>query len=424
MNKTIALQTFGCKVNQYESEVLREQMRLGGYRIVPMDQVADVYLINSCSVTADADSSCRQLMRKILRERPASRLVVTGCYAERDPEALRAISPRVEVFGNREKPLIAIALGVPTACVEEAAKIGVVELAERTRAYIKVQDGCDAHCTYCIIPRVRPDLVCREPHLILHEARQLIQGGYKEIVLTGVRLGRYLWSNPYAFETWDLARLVKGLVDLPGDFRVRLSSLEVTEIGSPLIALMREHPKLCPHFHIPLQSGDDAILKRMGRWYTATDYRDQIREIKARVPDVALSADVIVGFPGEDDGHFQNTARLLDEEGFSRLHVFRYSVRPGTPAVRLHRQVDPRVKSARARALVELDWVLRRRYAGRFLDRPLKVLQESDGGYTERYVRVRSASGVPEGRFHTVRPTQVTPEGILVEKVANTSHSG
>jgi threonylcarbamoyladenosine tRNA methylthiotransferase MtaB len=425
-SKTVAFHTFGCKVNQYETEELREQLKLGGFQIVPMGNSADVNVINSCSVTADADSSCRQLVRKLLREQPESRVVVTGCYAERDPQELQTISPRVEVFGNREKPLIAISLGVPTACVTEAAKGGVVALAERSRAYLKVQDGCDAHCTYCIIPSVRPDLICQSPVKLIRETKQLLDRGYKEIVLTGVRLGRYLWNETEG-ETWDLARLVRALIDLPGDFRIRLSSIESTEITQPIINLMAEGGKLCPHFHIPLQSGDDDILKRMGRWYSADDYRDKVRAIKARIPDVALSADVIVGFPGEGENQFQNSARLLEEEGFSRLHVFRYSVRPGTPAERLPSHVDPRQKSARARALVKLDADLRTRYARCFLNQRLRVLVESDGmGYTERYIRVRTASQAPEGSFQWATPCQIGPDAVLFGEsaVENAAVSG
>ena len=423
--RTVAFHTFGCKVNQYETEELREQLKLGGYSVVPMGDAADVNVINSCSVTADADKSCRQLVRKLLREQPRARVVVTGCYAERAPDELRTISPQVEVFGNREKPLIAISLGVPTACVQTAAKTGVVALGERTRVYLKVQDGCDAHCTYCIIPSVRPELVCQSPDKILYEAGQLIARGYREIVLTGVRLGRYEWKSPEG-DVWDLAQLTQALVELDGDFRVRLSSIEVTEISDSLLDLMQENPKLCPHFHIPLQSGDETILKRMGRWYTAAEYRARVRQIKARIPDVALSADVIVGFPGEGDSHFQNSADLLEEEGFSRLHVFRYSVRPGTPAERLRQQVDPRIKSQRARALVQLDARLRSRFAKCFLNKPLRVLLEADGcGYTERYVRVRSAAPAAEGSFQMVRPSRLTPEALLVDEstVANAAIS-
>jgi len=375
-SRTVAFHTFGCKVNQYETEELRAQLRLGGFRVVPLGTTADVNVINSCSVTAGADSSCRQLVRKLLREQPASRVVVTGCYAQRAPEELREVSGRVEVFGNREKPFIAIALGVPTACVQEAAKSGVVALAERTRVYLKVQDGCDAHCTYCIIPSVRPERVCRDPEAVLREAEQFLTRGFKEIVLTGVRLGCYQYGP-----AWDLARLCKALVELPGDFRVRLSSVEVTEISDALVALMQENPKLCPHFHIPMQSGDNDVLKRMGRWYTADQYRARVRDIKSQIPEIALSADVIVGFPGESDKQFENSARLLEEEGFSRLHVFRYSVRPGTPAERLRAHVDPRIKSARARNLVKLDGTLRARYAVGFLNRRLRVLQEAGGSW-------------------------------------------
>ncbi len=409
MSKTVAFHTFGCKVNQYETEELREQLRLGGYQIVPMASGADVNVINSCTVTADADSSCRQLVRKLLREQPVSRVVVTGCYAERAAQELQELSSRVEVFGNHEKPMIAIALGVPTACVQEAANSGVTALADRTRAYIKIQDGCDAKCTYCIIPSVRPNLICRPAELVIKEARNLLARGFREIVLTGVRLGRYEQKE------WDFTRLVRALLDLPGDFRIRLSSIEVTEIPDAVLELAATHPKLCPFFHIPLQSGDDGVLKRMGRWYTTAQYRDRIRQIRDRIPNAALSADVIVGFAGEGEQQFQNTVSLLEEEGFSRVHAFRYSIRPGTPAERLTDHVDPRVKSERTRQMVKLDRQLRRRYAERFTHQPVRVLVESEGsGYTEHYVRVRVSGDAPEGQFVVARASGVSEDACLV----------
>ncbi|HVO33847.1 MAG TPA: tRNA (N(6)-L-threonylcarbamoyladenosine(37)-C(2))-methylthiotransferase MtaB [Elusimicrobiota bacterium] len=409
MNQTIAFHTFGCKVNQYETEELRTQLRIGGFSVVPMESPADVYVINSCSVTAGADSSCRQMVRKVLRERPSARIVVTGCYAERAPEELRDLSKRVEVYGNREKPMIAVALGVPTACVQAAANSGVTALADRSRAYLKIQDGCDAKCTYCIIPSVRSELICRPPELLVREMQALVAHGYREIVLTGVRLGRYQWRNV----TFTI--LLRSLLDLPGEFRVRLSSIEVTEIPDAVVGWAADDPKLCPFFHIPLQSGDDSVLKRMGRWYTAVDYRDRIGWIRNRAPDVALSADVIVGFAGEEETHFQKTMQLLDEEGFSRVHAFRYSIRPGTSAERLRGHVDPRVKSERTRRMVRLDADLRRRYAARFLDKAVIVLQESDGsGYSERYVRIRTGSAYREGTLQRVVPRSQAADGSLV----------
>lgn len=409
MNKTVAFHTFGCKVNQYETEEIREQLRLGGFHVVPIEQGADVNIVNSCTVTADADSSCRQLVRKLLREQPASRIVVTGCYAERAADELSAVSSRVEVFGNHEKPLIAVALGVPTACVQAAANSGVTALGDRTRAYIKVQDGCDAKCTYCIIPTVRPTLICRAPDLILLEAKNLLAKGFREIVLTGVRLGRYEHGSV------TLVPLIRSLIELPGEFRVRLSSIEVTEIPDDIIELAARHPKLCPFFHIPMQSGNDEILHRMGRWYNAAQYRDRIRQIKSRIPDVALSADVIVGFAGEEESHFRNTTALLEEEGFSRVHAFRYSIRPGTPAERLPHHVDPRIKSERTRRMVRLDRELRQRYAKRFLNKSVKVLVESEGsGYTDHYVRAKVQGESAEGQFLTARPIDVTSEAVLL----------
>jgi threonylcarbamoyladenosine tRNA methylthiotransferase MtaB len=412
--KTVAFHTFGCKVNQYESEELRAQLRLGGFDIVPMEDAADVYIINSCTVTADADSSCRQTVRKILRERPQARVVVTGCYAERAPAELRELSDRVETFGNHEKPLIAATLGVPTACVEAAARPGVTALAERTRVFVKIQDGCDAHCTYCIIPSVRPTLICRAPELILQEVNALIAKGFREIVLTGVRLGRYegrggALSPPESTSPgghggpplqWSFSDLLKAILDLPGDFRIRLSSIEVTELPDDVIEWAANHPKMCPFFHIPMQSGDDDVLKRMGRWYDAATYRDRIRYIRARVPNVALSADVICGFPGETEDQFQRTQSLLSEEGFSRVHAFRYSVRPGTPAERLPNHVDPGTKAERTRRMNRLDMALRSNFAARFIGQRMRVLVEDRGeGYSERYVRVKAPAGSPEGQF-------------------------
>ncbi|MFA5975909.1 MAG: tRNA (N(6)-L-threonylcarbamoyladenosine(37)-C(2))-methylthiotransferase MtaB [Elusimicrobiota bacterium] len=412
-SKTIAFHTFGCKVNQYETEELRSLLHSGDFQVVPEEQAADVYVINSCTVTEEADRSCRQLIRKLLREHPEARVLVTGCYAERSAVELRAVSPRVEVFGNREKPLVAVALGMPASCIENAARRDGVLLADRTRATIKIQDGCDGPCTYCIVPSVRPVMVCRPPTLVLDEARTYLARGFREIVLTGVRLGRYEWTGDDV--PWDLATLIQRLTELPGDFRIRLSSIEVTEMSNALIALAASQPKLCPFFHIPLQSGDDRVLKRMGRWYTAGRYRSLIHEIRRRIPDVALSTDVIVGFPGEEQEHFENTKRFLMEEAFSRIHVFRYSVRPGTPAERLSDQVNPQTKSQRCRTLLQLDLHLRQRFANRFLNRPVRVLLESlSSGYTEHYVRVRSRDPIPEGEFRTIHPTEIGSDAVLI----------
>lgn len=412
--KSIAFHTFGCKVNQYETEELRGQLALGGFRIVDLEQEADVYVINSCTVTADADSSCRQLVRKLARERPSARLVVTGCYAERSSQELQAVSPRVEVFGNHEKPLIATTLGVPTACVEAAAQQGVGSLADRTRAYIKIQDGCDAKCTYCIIPSVRPSLKSRSPGLILREANRLIEKGYREIVLTGVRLGRYSAEGDQG-EHWDFSALVKALVRLSGDFRIRLSSIEVTEIPDDVVRLASESSKLCPFFHIPLQSGDDEMLKRMGRWYTSGQYRERIRAIRGLLPEAAFSADVIVGFAGETDERFQRTVALLEQEAFSRVHAFRYSVRPGTSAERLRNHVDGRVKAERTRAMVKVDQLLRKRFASRFIGKSVRVLCETNGaGYSAEYIRVRGSKTAQVNSFFEAVGKAVGEDGLLL----------
>ena len=400
---SVFFHTFGCKVNQYESESLRERLAAAGYRVAEDFSRSDVCVINSCSVTAEADRKCRQFVRKVLRANADARVLVTGCYATRDPQAVRRISPRVEVFTNRQKGLIPAML---TGCSLSAADSPLLTaFSGHTRAFVKVQDGCDATCTYCIIPKVRPGMESRPIGEVRAEAEALLRRGYKEIVLTGIRLGSYGLSSSggrVGRVRGNLAHLLRELVSLPGDFRIRLSSLEITEVTDELLELAAASEKICRHFHLPLQSGDDSVLRRMGRWYDSGLYSRTVERIRETLPDAGLTADVIVGFPGETDENFANTRGFI-ERRLNGLHVFPFSVRPGTPAARLPGAVEPAKIQERVQALLELDGRLRRAFQERFAGSERRVLAESDGGFTDNGIRVPLPLPFPEGTLAAMK---------------------
>jgi threonylcarbamoyladenosine tRNA methylthiotransferase MtaB len=377
--------TFGCKVNQYETELLKTRLEHSGAAASPKLHDADLCIINSCSVTHEADRECRQFVRKVLRENAHARVVVTGCYATRAPEELERLSSRVEVYSNQEKDKLPSCVGFEVA----EQPLGIRHFGERSRAFLKVQDGCKAPCTYCIIPTVRNELWSKPLANVIEEARLLLNEGYQEIVLTGIRLGQYRLLNG---KTTNLVELLQTLLKLPGTFRIRLSSIEVTEVSEELIRLICETPRICRHLHIPLQSGTDPVLKSMGRWYKSRDYADKIRMIRSRLPDAGLTADVMVGFPTETDELFLSTARFIEDLQLSGLHVFPFSARPGTRAAQLTPLPESAV-SHRSRLLRSLDKTLRQRFFSRFQGTIREVLVETSGeGWTDNYIRVKAPS--------------------------------
>ncbi len=319
---------------------------------------ADVCIINTCTVTAEADKDALRLLRRIARRNPAARLIVTGCLASRDPRVIREAAPAAEIVGNAGKDSIPAMLG----CA--AAPAGVTGLEGRSRAFLKIQDGCNMSCTYCIIPRLRPELSRKPLASVLAEVRGLVDRGHAEIVLCGVRLGRWL-DEDAAGRRVDLSGLVARLLEIPGEFRVRLSSLEITDAVDRLFDLARDSGgRLCPSFHLPLQSGCDAVLRRMQRWYATAFFARRAAALRERLPDAGLYTDVMAGFPGETEGEFAESFEFAKKLGFSGLHVFRYSRRSGTPAARA-RQVPEAVVVSRAEAFRELDRELRTRAAAR-----------------------------------------------------------
>ena len=400
--QSVFFHTFGCKVNQYETEAMREKLLKFGYHVARDSASSDVCVINSCSVTAEADSKCRKYVRGVLRKNAKARVLVTGCYATRAPEELRRISPRIEVFSNQQKEIIPEAVSGCSLSSEMSPLLTF--FAGRTRAFVKVQDGCDATCTYCIIPKVRPEMKSRPVSEIKKDAESLLSQGFKEIVLTGIRLGSYGLSSSggrVGRVHGNLTALLRELAALPQDFRIRLSSLEITEVTEELLELVVSSDKICRHFHLPLQSGDDFVLKRMGRWYDRRFFENQINRIKRLLPDAGLTTDVIVGFPGEEEPHFLNTYKFL-ESHFNGMHVFPFSDRAGTSAVKLPGHCSPKTISERVNRLLELDQKLRDEFRLSFSGKPRKVLAESDGGFTDNGIRLDPPLPVPMGTLDWV----------------------
>jgi threonylcarbamoyladenosine tRNA methylthiotransferase MtaB len=421
MPATLKTVTLGCKVNQYETEYVREGLLGIGYRDAAKDEAADLCIINTCTVTNEGDSKSRQIIRRTARDNPGARILVMGCYATRAPEEVAALPGVAEVITDkRELPDLLGRFGVvdiPT---------GISQFGNRHRAYVKVQDGCLLRCSYCIIPKVRPDLYSRPSQHILDEVRRLLDNGYREIVLTGVHLGHYGvdWSAGKPKSDWyRLADLVRQIVKIDGDFRVRLSSIEATEVTRELIAVMAEFPeKVCPHLHICLQSGSDRILRRMKRRWGVKRFLDRCRLVTETLDKPALTTDVIVGFPGETDADFEETCETVRTAGFSKIHSFPFSRRRGTPAADMPELIPKRIKSERSKQLATIESELREQYFQRLLGMPLRVLVEgvSDRGANWmtgtscRYAQVEFQSeSDAEGQLLTVAADQVASDRIL-----------
>jgi threonylcarbamoyladenosine tRNA methylthiotransferase MtaB len=368
--------TLGCKVNQYETEFVREGLLGIGFRDAAEREPADLCIVNTCTVTAEGDSKSRQVIRRMARENPAAKIVVMGCYATRAPEEVAALPNVTEVVTDkRELPDLLGRFGVTDV------PTGISGFGRRHRAYVKVQDGCLLRCSFCIIPHVRPELASRPLVHIVDEVRRLVDRGYREVVLTGIHLGHYGvdWNRGTPRDQWTrLAQLVRALAVLPGDFRVRLSSIEATEVTRELIDVMADHPdKVCPHLHISMQSGSDGVLRRMRRRWGSRRFVDRCRLLQERLDRPAITTDVIVGFPGETDAEFAETVAICRDVGFSKIHIFPFSARRGTPAATMPDQIPPQLKQARVEELAGVEASLRDAYYERLRGMRLRVLVES-----------------------------------------------
>jgi len=384
--------TLGCKVNQYETEYVRQGLARVGYREARNGEPADLCVVNTCTVTADGEAKSRKAIRHLARENPGAEIIVMGCYAARAPDEAAALPGVVEVLADkRELPDLLARRGVIDV------PSGIATFGRRHRAYVKVQDGCRMACSFCIIPLVRPHLVSRPIEHVLDEVRRLVDHGHREIVLTGIHLGHY-GACGFAQEKrpTNLAGLVRRLADLPGEFRLRISSIEAVEATPELLSVMADRPdRICPHLHLSMQSGSDAVLRRMWRRQTVAEFLARCERARRALDHPALTTDVIVGFPGETDEDFAATCRAVEAAEFSKLHVFRFSPRRGTPATGFPEQVPEPIKRRRAAELSALGARLREAYLQSLLGRPLQVLVETPFGGHRGRLRGTAARYVP-----------------------------
>lgn len=418
---TCAFVTLGCKINQYETEAVREEILDLGYSEVPSREPADVYVVNTCSVTRRSGVKSRRYIQRVARLNPGCKILVMGCSTPSEKESFRAVPQVAVLAGNEEKGMIASFLkagvrpgelvpdgpipelrvpkrnaALPDGVSRDMMDLKISRFEGRTRGYIKIQDGCNSFCSFCIIPYLRGLSRSRDPRSVLDEARRLGVSGFREVVLAGIHLQDYgddLEGN------WNLARLLRELRQVASEvglWRIRLSSIGVQSFTPEMVEALRD-PLFCPHWHIPIQSGDDGVLERMRRDYTRAEFLRTVEFLWETFPDPSITTDVIVGHPGEDDRAFQNTVDLAVEVGFAKMHLFPYSQREGTRAAEMEDQVPPHVIHARMKQLAVLERELAVGYKKRFLDLDVEVLVEGAApvsetiaeGLTERYIKVR-----------------------------------
>ncbi|MFC5651766.1 tRNA (N(6)-L-threonylcarbamoyladenosine(37)-C(2))-methylthiotransferase MtaB [Paenibacillus solisilvae] len=404
---SVAFYTLGCKVNFYDTEAVWQLFKKEGYEQVDFETTtADVYLINTCTVTNTGDKKSRQIIRRAIRRNPDAIIAVTGCYAQTTPAEIMAIEGVDLVIGTQDrdklmdyirqiqterKPVNAVRNIMKTRDFEE---LDVPDFADRTRAFLKIQEGCNNFCTFCIIPWSRGLSRSREAESVLNQARQLVAAGYKEIVLTGIHTGGYGDD----MENYRLTDLLWDLDKVEGLERIRISSIEASQIDDAMIDVLNRSSKMCRHLHIPLQAGDNNVLTRMRRKYTVEQFAEKIKLIHRAMPGVAITTDVIVGFPGETEEMFENGYRVMEELAFAEMHVFPYSKRTGTPAARMEDQVDEEIKNERVHKLIDLSERMQLEYGRKFVGEVVDVIPERDYkgapgtgrvmGYSDNYLQV------------------------------------
>ncbi|OFJ58739.1 tRNA (N(6)-L-threonylcarbamoyladenosine(37)-C(2))-methylthiotransferase MtaB [Staphylococcus sp. HMSC073C02] len=401
---TVAFHTLGCKVNHYETEAIWQLFKDANYERVEFETNADVFVINTCTVTNTGDKKSRQIIRRAIRQNPDAVVCVTGCYAQTSSAKIMEI-PGVDIvvgtqdrhklldyiqqFQDERQPINGVGNIMKNRTYEE---LEVPYFTDRTRASLKIQEGCNNFCTFCIIPWARGLMRSRDPEKVVEQATQLVNSGYKEIVLTGIHTGGYGQD----LKNYNLAQLLRDLDTIEGLERIRISSIEASQLTDEVIDVIGNSNKVVRHLHIPLQSGSDDVLKRMRRKYTMAHFSERLTKLHQALPDLAVTSDVIVGFPGESEDEFQETYDFIVNHHFSELHVFPYSPRIGTPAARMDNQIDEETKNVRVHKLISLSNQLAKEYASKFEDEVLEVIPEEMGeephtlvGYADNYMKVR-----------------------------------
>jgi threonylcarbamoyladenosine tRNA methylthiotransferase MtaB len=401
----VAFHSLGCKVNYYETEALKGKFREDGFEIVDFQDLADVYVVNTCTVTHQADRKSRQVIRRAKRRSPAALVAVTGCYAEVNPEVISSLPEADLILGTQNRLSLPELVKRKISGEDAAVKVNPVgrnrEFEDmpwmpeqgRARAFLKIQDGCDQGCSYCIVPIARGPVRSLPPEKGIAYLKEISSHGYEEVVLSGIHLGVYGRDlKPAA----DLGSFLERAVTVKGIKRIRLSSIEPTDFNDQLIKVIAHNEKICRHLHIPLQSGDNSILETMGRPYNTIFFSGLLTKLRDFIPDLAVSTDIMVGFPGEEEEHFLRSFNFVKSSDFSRLHVFKFSPRRGTKAEGMEAQVAPEIKDQRSGKMIALGEELSSIYQGKFLGRELSVLFEKvldEGmleGLTSNYLRVRA----------------------------------
>ncbi|KHD85205.1 tRNA (N(6)-L-threonylcarbamoyladenosine(37)-C(2))-methylthiotransferase MtaB [Bacillus ginsengihumi] len=404
---TVAFHTLGCKVNHYETEAIWQLFKNEGYERVDFESTADVYVVNTCTVTNTGDKKSRQVIRRAVRKNPDAVICVTGCYAQTSPAEIMEIPgvdivvgtqdrtkmlDYIEQYRKERQPINAVKNIMKNRVYEE---LDVPYFTDRTRASLKIQEGCNNFCTFCIIPWARGLMRSRDPKEVIRQAQQLVDAGYKEIVLTGIHTGGYGQD----LKDYNLAMLLRDLEEqVTGLKRIRISSIEASQLTDEVIEVIHHSNMIVRHMHVPLQSGSDTVLKRMRRKYTMAQFAERLVKLKEALPGLAITSDVIVGFPGETEEEFMETYNFIKEHKFAELHVFPYSSRTGTPAARMTDQIDEEIKNERVHRLIALSDQLAKEYASKFENEVLEVIPEEvykedpDSGlyegYTDNYLKV------------------------------------
>lgn len=429
--RTVAFMTLGCKVNQYETETMEGLFRQAGYRVVPFTEPADVYIVNTCSVTMLGEKKSRQLVRRVWRQNEAALIAVTGCYAQLAPDIVGTLPGVRLIVGTQDRGRIVELVEEAAAGSEVLRDVGDIMAAdtfediplfaapERTRAFLKIQEGCQNFCTFCIIPYTRGPLRSRALVSVRREAEKLVAAGFREIVLTGIHLGAYGRDLTGTVTLADAARTV---LEIDGLQRLRLGSLESVELTPALFTLLRDDRRFARHLHLPLQAGSDAVLREMHRFYDTAGYERLLARIREEVPGIAISTDIIVGFPGETEAMFQESLAFVRRQEFARVHVFPYSRRPATPAAARSDQVPHPVRRERVKMMQALADEMAADYHGKFIGTIVPVLFETQhegvaDGLTDTYIRVYTKGPVKVGEITAMRLLRLYRDGLWGEPI-------
>ncbi|GAA0126766.1 MULTISPECIES: tRNA (N(6)-L-threonylcarbamoyladenosine(37)-C(2))-methylthiotransferase MtaB [Clostridium] len=432
----VAFATLGCRVNVYESEAMTEKFIKEGYETATFDEAADVYVINTCTVTNMGDKKSRQMISRARRKNPGAIIAVVGCYSQIASEEISKIEGVDVILGTKNKG--DIVYYVNRARVEKKQfvevndvlknkkfeELKIEEYQDKTRAFLKIQDGCNQFCSYCLIPFARGAVCSKNPDLILDEVRQLAANGFKEIILSGIHIASY---GVDLDNDWSLVKVLEEINKIEGIERIRIGSIDPTFFTEGVIEKIVSLKKLCPHFHLSLQSGSNATLKRMNRHYNAEEYKDVVNNLRKYIKDVSITTDVIVGFPGESEKEFDETYRFLQDIKLSKIHVFKYSPRSGTKAAKMILQVDGKIKEQRSEKLINLNLDLEKEFMEKFKGKSMNVLFEEEMknkenhyiGYTPNYIKVTVESAEKlDGKIIEVKLLEVEKENMIgiVEK--------